>query len=214
MRAIVILGDLKASRRKESRETVGRKIRASLEGISERFEEYLVTDFDIQRGIDEFGGVLKAGAASGEILVELWKALHPHAVRFSLVEGPLDVVPQARSPSIHEFDGPALHVASEALDTMDREGKLVNMERDGRQVDPSLIDVANLLYFQLLDWTPHQLEVYEAYGRMESQAEVADHFAISQPTVSEILQKVRSRFMRRAFEDWRKRVREAFGGST
>lgn len=81
MRAIVILADVKASRKKESRESVGRDIRASLGEVSENFRDNLVTSFDLQRGIDEFGAVLEGTAPAGEILARLWRALHPHAVR-------------------------------------------------------------------------------------------------------------------------------------
>lgn len=212
MIAIVLLADLKESRKKEGRDAVGQRIREGLGTVSRRFEDHLVTAFDVQRGIDEFGGVIETDAPSGEVLLELWKTLHPHEVRFSLARGSLDVVPQTSNPSVHEFDGPALHAAAEALDAMDREGKLVSLTLEDRETDPVLEDLANLLYFQVLDWTSHQLEVYEAYRREGSQAEVADHFGISQPTVSEILGNVRSRFVAGAFEHFTERISETLGG--
>lgn len=212
MKAIVMLADLKASRKKEDRDAVGRRIRESLRKVSEQFEDDLVTEFDIQRGIDEFGGIVKETAPSGELLLELWKELHPHAVRISLAEGTLDVVPDADSPSIHEFDGPAFHVASEALDSMDKEGKLVSMRLEGQPPDSDLEDVANLIYFHILDWTPRQLEIYEAYTEMNSQSEVAERFGISQPTVSETLQNVRTKFMQKASDRMAGRINETFGG--
>lgn len=214
MRAIVLLADLKESRKKEGRNAVGQQVRESLRDVSERFDEHLVTAFELQRGIDEFGGVLEETAPCGQILVDLWKALHPHAVRFSLAEGSLDVVPDTADPSIHAFDGPALHLASESLDDMDSEGKLVTINAADRELDPTVDDLANLLYFRLLDWTPRQLEVYEAYSDMGSQARVAAHFGITQPTVSETLQSVRTTFMRKALDRAAGKISETIGGST
>lgn len=212
MRAIVLLADLKESRKKEGRDAVGQQVRGSLREISERFDEHLVTALEPQRGIDEFGGILEETAPCGPILLELWKALHPHAVRFSLAGGRLDVVPETAAPSIHAFDGPAFHVASEALDAMDNEGKLVALNAQNREPDRVVEDLANLVYFRLLDWTPRQLEVYEAYTEMGSQSRVAEHFGVSQPTVSGILQNVRTTFMRKILDRTAARINEAVGG--
>lgn len=213
MRAIVLLADLKASRKKEGRDALGRQIRESIQEINEQSQDYLVTPFGIQRGIDEFGGIIQPAAPTGHILVDFWKALHPHEVRFSLSKGELDVVPE-ENPSVHEFDGPAFHSASEALSKMDKAGKLVSLEIESQEPAPQLEDTANLLYFQILDWTPHQLEVYEAYAEKESQAEVAELFGISQPTVSETLQKVRTKFMRTALDRMADQLRQRFGGTS
>lgn len=198
MEATVVLSDLRGSRKKADRPELGGMIAEGLERLSARFSRHLVAPFEPQRGIDEFGAILSTDAPAGEILLELFKHLHPHEARFALVRGQLDVVPPPGKRSIHRFDGPAFHAATAALEDIDQQGRLVTVCREDRPVDATRTTLVNLVYFQLLDWTPHQMEIYEAYEELGMQAEVAERFDITQPTVSRTLQAIRARFMQQA----------------
>jgi len=202
--ALVLLADLKRSRSKPDRDQVGENVRSTLREANEQHGDDQVARFATLRGIDEFGGILSPSAPVGSILWRLWTGIHPHPARFALVRGTLDIVPPEDERSLQRFDGPAIHDASEALETMDREGALVRVLHNGRRIDGPVERLVNLLYFHLLEWTPHRLEVYQAYQELGSQEEVADRFDVTQPTVSESLKAVRARYVtgtRRLIED-------------
>lgn len=214
MRAVVLLADVRGSRELEGRQDLSREMRRQLQEVNQRHESAFVAPLEFQKGVDELGAVLEAGSEGARVLTEAWIALHPVEARFSLVYGELDVVPEGEETSIRLFDGPAIHEASRSIEEMKRTGTLVDlrMGSDDRS-DRRLSLLASLLYLRILEWTPRQLELYLAYRRMGSQKEVADHFEIAQPSVSEALAKARASFVDRALEFFIEDAGEAFQGA-
>lgn len=211
MRAVVLLADVRASRDLEGRQDLSEEMRRQLHDVNQRHESAFLAPLEFQKGVDELGAVLEADAEGARVLTEAWIALHPVEARFSLVYGELDVVPEGEESSVRLFDGPAIHEASRSIEEMKRTGALVELRlrRDGRS-DRRLSLLGSLLYLRILEWTPRQLELYLAYRRMGSQKEVADHFGISQPSVSEALVKARASFVDRALAFFLEDAGEAF----
>lgn len=149
--------------------------------------------FTRQAGLDEFAGVLRPGNLSGA-LVHLWEHLHPVNVRFVVVQGELDVVPEVQgAPSTRNasgFDGPAFHAAAELLEELrgSRESRSVFIRLGGRERDDVLLsDLGDLLYAKVLDWTDRQMEVHRVYRTTGSQEATAEELRVSQSTVSRVL---------------------------
>ncbi len=196
MEGIVVLGDIKGSRALPNRQLVSLKFRNALREINAAAKGHLVADFRMQKGVDEFAGILRADANPSRILLHLCQALHPAAARFAVVRGQLDVVPGKAKTNVSDYDGPAFHVAARLLTEADSQDRLISyrVARDPDR-DDILMIIANLVYFHWLNWTPRQLELFRAYRLMGLQEKVAQEFGITQPTVSLALSPLRPTFM-------------------
>lgn len=71
----------------------------------------LLGAFEVQAGLDEFAGVVRLGHVS-TVLPRLWEDLHPVEIRYAVVKGTLDVIPEPgvaeALPGAAGFDGPVL----------------------------------------------------------------------------------------------------------
>lgn len=186
---IVLLSDVRASRELENRAAFARRLDEVLAAINER--EGVTGAFEHQAGLDEFAGVLRPGRA-GAVLARLWTALHPIAVRFALVQGVLDVIPEPSEegevPGASGFDGPAFHAASTELEALRSGTDLVRIRiGEGERTDRLLTSLANLSYGDMLDWTDRQMEVASTYRRAGSQRAAAEELGVEQSTVSRSL---------------------------
>lgn len=198
MEAVVLLADVKGSRRMDERDAWADRLRDTLGALNRTYSRSLEGRFEVQKGVDEFGAVLRVGAPVGNVLVRLWCDLHPIPVRISLVKGELDVAPspqtpRRRLPSVTRFDGPAFHAAADGLARVEKEGGYLALRLNQSHLDEMLAHYANLAYLHLLRATPRQKELLLAYEEMGSQVKVAQTHGISQPAVSEALAATHAR---------------------
>lgn len=186
---VVVLCDVRGSRRLPDRAAFVRGLESTLERVNRNADPLLGT-FDLQAGLDEFAGVVRPGRA-GPLLLELWEELHPVEVRFAVARGELDVVPESDGegpPGAAGFDGPAFHRADGLLDRLRGGDRLVAIHTGaGEREDRLLTALGDLLYGRILGWTERQVEVARAYRRAGSQAAVGRELGVSQPTVSRTL---------------------------
>ncbi len=193
---VAILCDVRGSRRRPNRADLRDHLQDALSRINENAQHGLVAPFELQRGIDEFGAVLRPNANVGQILLVAWEALFPVDVRFSVVRDDLDITPDGGPDRVPLYDGPALHRADDLLRSIERQGLLVGLDLGLPQPAGQLLSTnANLLYLHLLGFTQRQMEVFQAYREKGSQQEVAEAFGITQPTVSELMSKVEARLV-------------------
>lgn len=196
MRAVVLLADVRESRKLKHRQDLSEGLRSDLEGLNQEHQSSLIAPLEFQKGVDELGGLLEPGGNLGRLLIDLWMVFHPVEARFAVVLGQLDVVPSEKRPSVRHFDGPAMHRASELIEVMKKDDVPLTLEaREGEGLDRRLSLLGSLAYLQVLRWTTRQMELYNAYRETGSQSEVADRFDIAQPSVSEALNKIRFSFM-------------------
>jgi predicted DNA-binding protein (UPF0251 family) len=203
---VVVLCDVRGSREIPDRARFVARLDDALR-TANRAPDRLLGRFERQAGLDEFAGVLLPGR-SAPILTGLWEALHPVAVRYAVVAGPLDVVPDpppgGGPPGAAGFDGPAFHRAAEVLDGLRRGERLVAVETGDPQQERLLSALGDLLYARILEWTERQLEVVRTMRRSDSQGEAARRLGVHQSTVSRALsaaQHERVAAARIAFED-------------
>jgi hypothetical protein len=204
-RGVVVLCDVRGSREIPDRARFVARLDEALRGAN-RDPGRLLGRFERQAGLDEFAGVLLPGR-SAAIVPELWEALHPVAVRYAVVAGALDVVPEPPPdgpPGAAGFDGPAFHRAVEILDGLRAGDRLVVVETGDPREDTLLSALGDLLYARLLEWTERQLEVVRTMRRSNSQEEAAGRLGVHQSTVSRALsaaQHERVAVARAAFEE-------------
>lgn len=202
MEAIVLLADVRGSRKTRDRRALARKLRVGLRRLNAAHSAAMLAPFEIQKGVDEFAALLRPGHDVGSTLVDLWSELHPARVRHAVVRGALDVVPRGAPKSVRLFDGPAFHQAAQLLDSGVREG-LVALRLTGHvERDAVLEALANALYLHVQAWTPRQLEIVRAYRALGSQEAVARRMRITQPTVSAALGRAGSGTLFKALDQF------------
>lgn len=192
-RAVVVLTDVRASRKLEDRADFGRRVTRVLAEINDS-PERLVGEFVHQAGLDEFTGVVRPGAV-GAILRHLWHSLHPVPVRFAVVMDRLDFRPATADgglPPASSFDGPAFHRAVEFLGNLRAERRLVTVRTSQRDRENHLLThLGDMVYGHMLDWTERQMEVALAFVEAGSQQEAADGLGVAQSTVSRTLAAIK-----------------------
>ena len=198
---IVVLCDVRGSRSLPDRPAFLDRLESALEDVNEASDALLGT-FELQAGLDEFAGVVRPGRAA-PILLRLWEDLHPVEVRFAVVHGLLDVIPETPAnddcPGAAGFDGPAFHRADDLLDGLRRGERLVEIRAGGSgREDRLLTALGDLLYGQILAWTERQVEVVRTYRRLGTQQAAAAELGVSQSTVSRALSAVDYRRTRAA----------------
>lgn len=191
---VVVLGDVIASRDVPDREEFGKRLHATCEEANETASEYVTTPFEVIKGVDEIGGVLRDLTHLYHVVDVLAAGVRPERLRLAAAPGEIDVTGESAS----EMDGPAFHQASSTLAWMESEGLLFDVAHGD---DLALGAVASQIHLiQLLKhrWTEHQREIVTGYERHESQSAVAEELNISQPAVSRALRRAQYRDLRHA----------------
>lgn len=210
---IVVLADVKGSRRRADRARLARRLPEALRELNRVHRGHIRGRFEVQKGIDEFGGVLQVDAPLGKLVSRLWFALHPVPVRLAIVQGVLDVtpVPKRTLPNVRAFDGPAFHVAAQGLDELRAKDRFVFL-RPGDAVTELWEAFGDALYLHLLGWTPRQVTIVNAYRSTGSQAKVGRKLGISQPAVSDALHRAHARTLFPAIDILEARLQLRPGG--
>lgn len=176
----------------------------------------LLARFQLRRSGEEIGGIFQPGADVGAAILQLWKALHPRRIEVALTPGSVTAVGRFGDdsdqslPGIHRFEGTAIEQTEQTRAALADSSCLIACGGDGeRRTGGALQHLGTQLYLRLLEWTPRQLEIYEAHREHDSQRSTADALGISQPTVSETLRRIEARATAAAEGYFAELVREA-----
>lgn len=190
----VVLGDVVASRDIPDRAAFREQLLGTVEYVNRTFTEQVVADFALQKGVDEFGGVLASPVRVYDVVDEITRRVHPEAVRFAVCWGEVDVEPDASD--VQRMDGRAFHRADDLQQSIADTPFRFAMDLDDPPLDTTLADEVNLLLLRKADWTDRQHRVVARYEELGSQDAVADELAISQPAVSQALDRADYRLLR------------------
>lgn len=193
----VVLADVVGSRDIDDRPAFQQRLLEALDDVNDLYGDAVHTDFEIIKGVDEFGGVLGQLAPIYEVLATVLNRIHPVRVRFGIASGEFDV--DAETASVSEMDGRPFHRADELLAAAEADELYAGIDT-GSPVDPLVSNNLNLLLVAREHLTEHQVTVERAYERHGTQAAAAAELDVPQQSVSKALQ--------RADYDRRKRLRE------
>lgn len=183
----VVLGDVVGSRDIADREAFRGTLLDAIATVNDTFDDHVVADVTLQKGVDEFGGVLDSPTSVYDVVDTLARHLHPQEVRFAVCWGTVDVAPHATD--VQQMDGPAFHCADELQQPIADSPFRFAMDLDDAPLDTSLADEINLLMLRKAEWTPRQHRVVSRYETLGSQQAVADALDISQPAISQALSR-------------------------
>lgn len=181
----VVLADVIGSSNIDDRDEFREKLKSALKKVNNRFDQHVESDFDIIKGIDEFGGVISSLSNIYEIIELIHAQIYPVMVRFGVSGDDIDVKP---STEIGELDGPAFHRADTLLSEVEEDGLFFYLDT-GRPVDFLLSNNVNLLLLNRENWTKRQNEIVRAYEEEDTQSDAAQKLDINQQSVSKALKK-------------------------
>lgn len=190
----VVLGDVVESRDIPDREAFHERLLSACARVNDAYEGTIVAGFTLQKGVDEFGGVLESPARVYDVVDTIARHVHPEEVRFAVCWGAVDVAPDAND--VQRMDGPAFHRADELQQSIADTPFRFAMDLQDPPLDTTLADEINLLLLRKAEWTTRQHRVAARYDDLESQAAVADELDISQPAVSQALSRANYRVLR------------------
>jgi len=182
----VLLADVVGSSDIDDRAAFRESLTRALDRVNREFSEYLSSEFEMLKGIDEFGGVLSRLAPVYDIVSMIYADIHPTMVRFGVSGGRIDIQP---SGEINELDGPAFHQADDLLTQVEADDLFMYINTE-TIVDVLVSNNINLLLMNRATWTARQNEIVQAYEDLGSQTSVAERLDINQQAVSKALDRV------------------------
>lgn len=182
----VVLADVVASREIDDRAAFQERLFEALDAVNDSYSDATYTDFEVIKGVDEFGGVLRKLAPVYEIIAAILNRIHPVRVRFGIASGEFDV--DAETASLAGLDGQPFHRADELLEATESDDLYAAVDT-GSPVDPLVSNNLNLLLVAREHLTEHQVTVERTYERHGTQSAAAAELDVPQQSVSKALQR-------------------------
>jgi hypothetical protein len=185
----IIVGDLAGSRKIEDRLQLSKKIRQVIGIVSRRFPEEVYAPLVLTRGIDEISGVLKRPGMSYRICKLVNEGLFPHAFRFAVVNGNLDI--DVSSKDAGRMDGVAFHSGANLIRQAKKENLhyIFNLGFQREDLNACLNQLTRLVHILRSEWTDHQRHVVRFYERLGNQKVAAKELGVTQQAVSDALRQ-------------------------
>ncbi len=193
-----IIGDIVKSKNISKRQQLQTDLEEVLDYINTKYHSTIAAKFTITLG-DEFQGLLNSPEVLMDIVDYIKVHLHPIKVRFGIGFG--DMSTEIKSIAIGA-DGPAYHVAREAINTVKRgDTKHEQSNKDILIYSDSIkddlydnLDVVNSIlavcYFIETKWSDKQREIIKHLMEgAKSQTELADLYNIEQSSISRRIER-------------------------
>lgn len=181
----VLLGDVIRSREIEDRQAFRDRLAGVCEELTVRESEAIHADFEVLKGVDEFGGVLTSVTSLYDVVVTFQAALAPHRSRIVVAEGEVEQVGDSRR--VGGMDGPAFHRADELLTAVGDGPRVVDVRLADEALGHVVADEVNLLLHRRRQWTDRQREVVDAVADAGTQTAAAESLGVTQQAVSNVL---------------------------
>jgi len=222
MGLVFIISDLIGSEKVkwEKRDFLLSQLKGILNKANEGYSEDFVIQFQIIRGVDEFGAVLGGWSNSFRVMDYIYENMLPFVYRFVAVESEVITL---ESRDMNELDGAAaetIHKVSRLMERLKRakasENNLFGLSRarsisgTGRHfalVNSLIEDCVWSTWRQKARWTKRELEVVRLYRELGNQRRVAEALGVTQANVSKILSRADFAFIKRREE----KLSELFG---
>lgn len=193
---IAIIGDIRNSRKLETRKLVQDKLGRVLEEINSKYQKDIISNFVITLG-DEFQGLLSGGNHILQIIDEIRGKLYPVELRFGIGIG--RITTDIDTKMALGADGPGYYKARNAIEILkenEKKNKAVISDIRIEAEDANIVPVVLInTIFELIkaieqDWTDRQREIiWDMQEHQDGQKQVAERFGIGQSSVSKVFLK-------------------------
>lgn len=178
----VVLADVVDSRKIEDRDAFENRLREAISTVNGNYREHIQADFNILKGIDEFGGIITSISPIADIQKTFSRALYPEQFRMVAVVGEIDV--NEFSEYVSQMDGPVFARGDTALREIEESGYQFRLSSNRPYFDELVSNYICLLEIIREDWGETAMNVVSEYERADNQSEVAENLDISPQTVS------------------------------
>ncbi|MBN7797549.1 SatD family protein [Parahaliea mediterranea] len=178
MYSLALIGDIVDSRGVEERGALQRSLNALFDDLNRRFADSLLSPLTLTLG-DEFQALFARADDLWTVITCLQAAVHPVQVRFGLGLG--DIVTDINPQAALGMDGPAFHLARDAVEALKDEGGLLRVAglEDGDLINPTLL----LLSDAQTRWRGTRFRVFRDYLGDRPVEEIAKDLDISKVAV-------------------------------
>lgn len=184
----VLLSDVAGSRHIADRKKFEKGLAATLQEVSDQYRSVFETPVQVWKGLDETAALVKEPWRLHEVMAAIDEGLAPHTMRFVLVEGAVDVLPQ--NGDVAKADGEAFHTAAERMQALKRSGLKFGCRTQNPATDAAWEAQVNALWLIKSRWTKRQQSVYRLYCQTGLQDAVAKQLKIAQQSVSKTLKSI------------------------
>ena len=191
MNYIAIIGDMKASKKMDTRREIQVRLNAVLNQINEQYHADIAAKFIITLG-DEIQGLLNRGSHLYEIIKYIQREMYPVKLRFGIGVGEINTA--VISVAAIGADGPAYYAARESIEAVRaQEKKLKKQATDIKlaQYEAEHFEITEintmltLLKIMEENWTDKQrYTIWDMEKIGGSQEECAERMKTSQSTVA------------------------------
>jgi hypothetical protein len=178
----VVLADVVDSQKIEDREEFRGVLDSAISEVNQRYQDWIQAEFNVIKGVDEFGGVLNSIKPIADIQKIFSRSLHPEQCRMAAVVDEIDV--NKESSDISNMDGPAFARGDFILSELEKAGLKFALSGASDTLDSLLSDQINLLEIIRSEWGETTMRVVRQYDKSEKQSEIAEKLNISAQTVS------------------------------
>ncbi|WP_096394230.1 SatD family protein [Halorubrum trapanicum] len=183
----VVLADVVDSQKIEDREAFRERLDTAISEANQRYQDSMRAEFDVLKGIDEFGAVLNSVKPIADIQKIFSRTLYPEQFRMAAVTDKIDV--NKGASDISQMDGPAFARADIVLFELENNELKFQLSGNSEYIDTLVSDQINLLEIIRSEWGDTTMDVVRQYDKSKSQSEIAEEANISAQTVSYHLNK-------------------------
>ena len=199
----VLLSDVVGSRKIKDRKVFEKKLNETLQQVQQQYAEVFEMPIQVWKGLDETAAMLKEPWRLYELMDRIDAGIAPFTMRFVLVKGTVDIVPQ--NGIISNADGEVFHRAAAQMQVLKKEGLKCSCLTGKETFDKPWQGQINLLWLIKEKWTERQRSVYRLYNQTGLQEEVAKQLHISQQQVSKTLKSIAAtqvQALEKTLADW------------
>ena len=189
MKRFVMLGDVRKSRNIQERGGFQDKLVQACNEVNEKYSADIEGNFEIYKGLDEVGGVLKNLSNCYRILLLFNERLFPEKIRFSMVFG--DITQTENGKDVRRMDGSAFLVAAYNIAVLKKTRRLVRFQVADTMTDSLIDGEINLLLWRRNSWTSHTRNVINDFVILKSEKEVAKKYEVTSQAISDVLTRVK-----------------------
>ena len=199
----VLLADVVGSRSIQNRQRFDIAFEQGMEKTMQLYADAFEMPLKTWKGLDEIAAVLKKPHLVYGIMNELQNSIAPDKLRFVLVQGTIDIVPEDKD--VRNADGTVFHIAAAQMLQLKKEALLFSCQTNDAVRDKALMTQVNLLMLLKEDWTERQRNIFIEYAKSGRQEEVAQQLKVTQQTVSKALKAIKAvqvQKLEQALNEW------------
>jgi hypothetical protein len=199
----VLLSDVAGSRQIKDRRNFEKNLGHTLQQVQQQYAGVFEMPIQVWKGLDETAAMLRVPWQLYEVMDRIDEGIAPYKMRFVVVKGSVDVMPQ--NDDISKADGEAFHTAAAKMLELKKAGLKFSCHTGNDVFDTAWQTQINLLWLVKRDWTSGQRTIYKLYQETELQDVVAKLLNVSQQNVSKTLKSIAAtqvQALEAALKDW------------